>query len=524
MSDWQTDVLVVGAGPAAAAFAEPMLRAGHRLTMIDAGPEVPERAKAPRPPLEQLRQSAHGWRHLLGPQLSALRDVGYASPKLRTATSPGFGEDFAVANHLHTQDFRAVGALALGGLSNVWGAVACTFSEDDLRGWPISRSDLAASYDRVAIRLGLSGSGEDDMAAFQGMNLPLLPPLPVTGGAADLLGRYRRRRCDDLILGHARNAVTSVALEHRAACTLCQGCMWGCGVGAVYNAADHIGQLVQRHGLDLHRGLVAESLQPLPAGGWHVHCRDRRDGSTDTITAGKVILAAGLLPSTRLALAATHRFGQRRRLISTPAFSFALLQPSRLGAQAETSGYGMAQLAFRRRLIGQPDELFGILYNADSFALSDLAANTPFTRRGAMTVMGSLVTSLLVGLAYFPGRYSDNHVLLRADGELTVTGGTIAEIKPHLRSVSSALARDFRALGAWLLPGSVKSFPPGTEVHYAGTLPMGEISDPRGEIQGAPGLHVVDGSVLPSLPAKHHTMTVMANADRIGYLMAAHNP
>jgi choline dehydrogenase-like flavoprotein len=30
-----------------------------------------------------------------------------------------------------------------------------------------------------------------------------------------------------------------------------------------------------------------------------------------------------------------------------------------------------------------------------------------------------------------------------------------------------------------------------------------------------PGVHVVDGAVLPVLPAKAHTLTIMANADRI---------
>jgi choline dehydrogenase-like flavoprotein len=37
-----------------------------------------------------------------------------------------------------------------------------------------------------------------------------------------------------------------------------------------------------------------------------------------------------------------------------------------------------------------------------------------------------------------------------------------------------------------------------------------------GELKGLEGLHVVDGAVLPSLPSKHATLTIMANADRIG--------
>jgi hypothetical protein len=36
-----------------------------------------------------------------------------------------------------------------------------------------------------------------------------------------------------------------------------------------------------------------------------------------------------------------------------------------------------------------------------------------------------------------------------------------------------------------------------------------------GQIAGLPGIYAVDGASLPLLPAKAHTLTVMANADRI---------
>ncbi|MFO1248260.1 MAG: GMC oxidoreductase [Alphaproteobacteria bacterium] len=73
------------------------------------------------------------------------------------------------------------------------------------------------------------------------------------------------------------------------------------------------------------------------------------------------------------------------------------------------------------------------------------------------------------------------------------------------------------------MPGSRRAMP-GTDAHFAGTLPMGGTgangTSVLGEIASYPGLHVVDGSVLPSLPAKHATLTIMANADRIATALA----
>ena len=42
-----------------------------------------------------------------------------------------------------------------------------------------------------------------------------------------------------------------------------------------------------------------------------------------------------------------------------------------------------------------------------------------------------------------------------------------------------------------------------------------------GEVVGLNGVHVVDGTCLPILPAKSHTLMIMANADRIGRAIAS---
>ena len=44
---------------------------------------------------------------------------------------------------------------------------------------------------------------------------------------------------------------------------------------------------------------------------------------------------------------------------------------------------------------------------------------------------------------------------------------------------------------------------------------VGETSQ-LGEVLGMEGVYVVDGACLPVLPEKSHTLTIMANADRIG--------
>jgi choline dehydrogenase-like flavoprotein len=76
-----------------------------------------------------------------------------------------------------------------------------------------------------------------------------------------------------------------------------------------------------------------------------------------------------------------------------------------------------------------------------------------------------------------------------------------------------------------MLPGSFKVANVGADIHFGGTLPMairpsfGQ-TDKYGQLAGIENLYIADGACLSSLPEKSHTLTIMANADRIGKFLA----
>ena len=66
--------------------------------------------------------------------------------------------------------------------------------------------------------------------------------------------------------------------------------------------------------------------------------------------------------------------------------------------------------------------------------------------------------------------------------------------------------------------------PMGTSAHYAGTLPMSPAPAPNtvsadGRSYDFGNLYIADGAVLPFLPAKNLTFTLMANAVRMAEKM-----
>jgi choline dehydrogenase-like flavoprotein len=139
--------------------------------------------------------------------------------------------------------------------------------------------------------------------------------------------------------------------------------------------------------------------------------------------------------------------------------------------------------------------------------------------------MRHLMSSCLVGNIFLPGHLTAASVKLQRDGSLFVTGNYSAAVEPLMKIVANKLRKFYRQLDCVLLPKSFTIGAPGSDIHYCGTFPMrlsprlGQTSR-YGEIEGLKGVYIVDGACLPKLSEKSHTLTLMANADRIGRKLA----
>ena len=117
-----------------------------------------------------------------------------------------------------------------------------------------------------------------------------------------------------------------------------------------------------------------------------------------------------------------------------------------------------------------------------------------------------------------PVRHVHHHQVPRQSVRSGRLGGP-RPVGPRQLEREKALLRGFRRLGCWPLrrirPGH------GASIHYGGTIPMTreerELTvTPSSRLRGTKGVYLADGSVLPYLPAKAPTLTLMANAERVG--------
>ena len=502
------------------------------MLMLDAGQEATDHPTLNRhDTLRQVRESSKHWKFMIGEKFERF-DLDYGtSPKYRL---PSYRHEFAEFKQrymIRTGNFTAHGSLTCGGLSNLWGANVDRFDDSDLEEFPISLEDIHRSYKRVSRRIGLSGTNNDDLSAFHGYEESLQPPLIMSGTARLLHSRYLSRprpaHKRGLILGHPRRAVLTRDYQDRQGCINCGLCGYGCASQSIWIAKYDLAKLLQFPNFSYRDGAFVSYLRRLDTG-YVIDVGPDPYRITGKIHTKRVALACGAIGSARLVMDALELYNKSRKLLTHLMAVFAVTMPHwRIGNLEDEDATNLAQLAFSMQ---KPDSnecnAYGYFFLADTIPMTDFLPYVPFSYPLSRQIARSLQPTLLLGSSFFDGSYSRNTMRLRPSGELEVHGDITPTVKSAMRSTLIRLAGALWPYGAYLLPGSINLCNVGDDAHYAGTVPMkatpliGEANS-YGEVQGLPGVYVVDGSALTALPAKAHTLTIMANADRIATAIAA---
>ncbi len=516
------DAIIVGSGPAGVSAAFPLVRAGLNVLMVDGGRE-PDLAPPEEPFLTARFASDEQWKWMVGRDFCALQNIGAVSPKLRVPTHRYVFEHFLESNRIEANIFFAVGSLARGGLSNSWGCGVACLSSRELAELPFPAEDLVEAYAAVSKRVGLSGAIDDDLSDYFGIDQWATSPIAMDRLHEYLKRRYQSRREDlraeGFSLGRSRVAALSRDKDGRMACDLSGNCLWGCSRKALYSAAYDLPDLMRHENFSYRGGFVVEAVSSNEQGA-SIH---GRNGTTSEALVGRsVLLAAGTLATTRLAMKMLE-IREPVAMQSCPTAAFLLWMPSMLGLP-RSKGFGLGQLSFALKLDDEHSG-FGSTFSTTGIPVAEFLQHLPMSRRNGIDLLKHLLSSCVVGNLFLPGHLSESTISLEMNGSLRISGGYSGRVRPLMSVAKSRLSRAFRALGAWVLPGSFSMGIPGSDVHYACTLPMranpkfGE-TDGSGRLIGTEGIYVVDGACLPSLSEKSHTLTIMANADRIARKLA----
>ncbi|WP_038364540.1 GMC oxidoreductase [Bosea sp. UNC402CLCol] len=514
------DVVIIGTGPAGVSTAWPLVQAGRSVLLVDAS-EGTVQAPPEGEYFDLRRHDRHQREWMFGGDLSSWVDGAATSPKLRVPTLRPTFAGFAAANKIETENFAAVGSLASGGLSNAWGCGVARYDRDEMAAFPFPHRELDESFAAVSRRIGLSGRADDDLSGYFGLDEWAEPAPALEHNAQELMRGYEGLRSDKtqhvLRLGRARMALISSDRGDRRACDRSGLCLWGCARRALYSSSQEQPSLM-RAGAGYRTGFVANHAEKIPMG-WRIHGFERKSGALASIEARRLVLAAGTLATTAIAWRTLSYIERPRRVLSNPTAAFLLLRMGMPG-RAPVAGPAFAQLSFSHRpASGRLSH--GALFSAQHLPAFEFIKHIPASRSVARSIWRVLNTSTLVGNVFLPASLTRHSAELTRGGVLRITGRAAAELPEAIADIGRDWRKAARRMGFIVMPGSFLVGQLGSDIHYAGTLPMRRNPEPGttsafGEISGLPGMFVADAATFPELSAKPHTLTMMAMADRLG--------
>lgn len=528
------DAIVVGSGPAGATAAAALVERGRTVLMLDVG-EMDDRYAPliPDVPFTELRRTdADQHRYLLGDDFEGIPLAGVGTgaqltpPRMYVTRTPEF-------LRINAPDFRVAESLALGGLANAWGAGVFEFDEHELRDWPIPARELRPHYDAVAARIGVTAAEDDLSRFFPRPNRALTPP-EIDSNARQVLRRYEAVRATlnarGFFVGRVPLAIATEPHAGRGPITYRDMEFWADADRSVYRPRFTIEELRRSSRFTYVSRQVALRFEE-SADAVDVTARHVDDGSTQRFRARTLLLAAGTLGTARIVLRSRERFGTRVPLLCNPYTYAPAVNWRMFGQETLDRRHSLAQLSavYQPRLAdGARGSVQVQLYSYRSLLTFRLLGETPLGFRESLRAMRLLLPALVIlGINHDDSRSERKYCELRhaPDGAdvLSVTYALTPEEQRRIAEREREVLRLFRQLGVW----AIKRVHPGhgSSIHYAGTFPMtrdgGELTTAGdGRLHGLRAVYLVDGSVLPYLPAKGLTFTIMANADRVAGIVA----
>lgn len=505
---------VVGSSLAGVACSMALIARGQEVTMLDAGLGL-------EPELENVvaRLSRQTQREWDAAALARIKVLGGGQGVPRKLV---YGSEYVYEHPRGQQpvagrgvDFAA--SYALGGLSNAWGAAMLPYLQSDIDDWPITIDDLAPYYERVLGFVPLAASPDSLADRF-----PLYTENYCEHRASkqaerflSSLERHRQDLAEDgFTFGKSRLAVT-VQRPAGDGCVYCGLCMFGCPYGLIYSSRETLAKLQADPKFRYVGGVIVQRLEER-ADGVVVHARTIA-GEAQLFESERVFVGAGAIPTTQIVM---NTLGlDETTLKDSQYFLLPMLAMAGGGARKEEL-HTLAQIFIELQDETISDRNIHMqLYTYNE--IYDLELKRRFGRIYPVMPTGLVLDRMALIQGFLHSDDSFKVRVRRDDGTLSLHKIANTWTRNVVKRVVGKIRGASLKLGAAPLLPMLQIAQPGKSFHFGGTLPMrrnperGE-TDILGRPHGLQRIHLIDSSVFPSIPATTISLSVMANAYRIG--------
>jgi hypothetical protein len=404
--------------------------------------------------------------------------------------------------------FTSIEYFGIGGLTNRWGAGCAKLNKNDLGIEGSLMNSIASYYQETEQQVGIYYQGndalDDYLGEFSKSSKKLNSPYKIT---------FPLFQTQWVKIGRTRQALLQVGNEYRKPCINCGGCFIYCQNKSIYNAR----YLLKASTEELYTSSTVTELS-LAEGGYRLNITNNY-GESRNITSKFVILAAGTLGSTRLlsSLIGKTTFSNFHHSIVARALFFST-------RQEKVNNFPMGQYVAQIK-IGDNKNAYASFIHGVSIPTSDIVDLLPIKNNLIYLMVNFIKKYLVVAMIFYSSEFSNYKIKLES-GNLQFDN---CNVSPYFKlSHKSALSR-LKAImnlnNLYKIPFLSVILPKGLDIHYGGTIPIGPNDyincTEECEIRGFGNLYVVDGSWMPQIPEKPHTLTIIANAMRVADIVSS---
>jgi cholesterol oxidase len=341
-------------------------------------------------------------------------------------------------------------------------------------------------------------------------------------------------------------------------CDYSGNCMLGCELHAKNTLDLNYLAIAEKNGAEIFPLHQVEKIEPLPEGGFRVHFLrldkdDPRRSEPGSVSGKKVVIAAGTLGSSELLLrcrdvhrtlpklsrALGTRFsGNGDFLLAGTSGANRVVDPSQGPSITAGADFSTKRNRIFIEDLGYPEPFIWVLEEAIPTAkrfknLFDAAASyllaTFGLDRGRVSFevdrlfRGGVTPRFLPYLGM--GTDAANGRLQLRDGFIDIAWshrkslGLIREQEKALKELSKAVGGRYvtSILWRWPFRKLLTAHPLGG--CFLGNDPGTSVVNEKGEVWGYPGLHVADGSLIPTAISVNPSLTISALAERVAFRM-----
>jgi hypothetical protein len=512
------DAIVIGGGVAAAHASYPLVKAGLSIAMLDGGLTAPG-ATEPSGDFEEIRRTNNAQHEFfLGATLANIAPQGGSHARSMVSGSRDYVS--ARTEELLPLDTKAqiLQSLAKGGFTESWGAVCALYDDSELAAVGIPAAAMPACYRDVIELVGLSGAAAGYPTQPEALDDSHAKRILRTYGTLPEKTQARFKVKKPLLAMLTKPCGGRRAISYRdLEFALNDG-------NAIYRARFTIEEMEREKNFAYQPGLIAERIVKDGTR----YCVMGRDlsGGPFRRWARRIIVAAGALNTIRILLATFDIRGVPAPFITKSNVLLPCLDITAIGQAGDRRRHSFCQLVVEdSTTVDGAGASFSQLYSYKSLLLFRLARYLPLPMPEALSLLSLWTAALVIADIRFPGFADTARSYALYDGNKMQVHAT-ATLTPRQRSDLRDMKRLLRSLRQ--IPLRTVLPPAGASAHYAGGIPFSgekagvfplEVSE-NGALLKDEGIYVADAATWRALPAKPPTLTILANANRIGKIVA----